>query len=96
MYLITNCWYLDNYKGLCNFEGYDDNDYRDDEEDDVEDDDDGDKCHDSYDDMNDDDNVDDGNSFFFLEFKYSTRVVCTYFISFVGIYEVRWISGLFK
>jgi len=65
VYLITNCWYLDNYKGLCNFEGYDDNDYRDDEEDDVEDDDNGDRCRSSYDDMNDDDNVDDGNSFFF-------------------------------
>ena len=96
MELITICWYLDNYKGLCNFEGYDDNDYhvmiiindyhvmlRLSGYDDND-----------YD-MNDDDNVDDGNSFF-LEFKYSTRVVCTYFISFVGIYEVRWISRLCK
>ena len=42
MYLVKICWYRDNDKGLCNFEGYDDNDHRDDEEDDVEDDDDGD------------------------------------------------------
>ena len=81
----------------------DDDDNEDDDDDDDNDDEDDDDDDDNEDDDDDDDDALSWankidivsheimslyRSSFLIEFKYSTRVVCTYFISFIGIYMV--------